>query len=168
MLQNDPRKEGENNDILEPRPENHLIFQGVSESEGNETEEEENPSGYELLPQNEMNENNSNSDEDTIEDSPQTLDEILRQIPPSNQVQGMIEESQQSHEREEIRERDSLFSAQGSATNRNISMDQDRADTIKSAMASFQLPASAIPSWASGLSDEEWSKIVRDKLTSKK
>ena len=34
-------------------------------------------------------------------------------------------------------------------------MSKDQAETIRSAMAGFQLPESAIPSWASQLSDEE-------------
>ena len=51
--------------------------------------------------------------DDSEDDSPQTLDEILRQIPPSHtspQVQDMIEESQRNRDRELIQERDSLFS----------------------------------------------------------
>ena len=51
--------------------------------------------------------------DDSEDDSPQTLDEILRQIPPSHtspQVQDMIEESQRHQDRELIQERDSLFS----------------------------------------------------------
>ena len=47
------------------------------------------------------------------DDSPQTLDEILRQIPPSHtspQVQDMVEESQRNRDRELIQERDALFS----------------------------------------------------------
>ena len=43
-------------------------------------------------------------------------------------------------------------------------MSKDQAETIRSAMAGFQLPASAIPSWASELSDEELQKMLQDKL----
>ena len=48
--------------------------------------------------------------DDSEDDSPQTLDEILRQIPPSQQAQDMIEESQINRDRELIQERDALFS----------------------------------------------------------
>ena len=46
-------------------------------------------------------------------------------------------------------------------------MSKDQAETIRSAMAGFQLPESAIPSWASQLSDEELQKMLQDKLFEK-
>ena len=102
--------------------------------------------------------------ENDVEDSPQTLDEILRQIEPSQQVQEMIQESQRNQIVEEVQERQTVFSQTQSDS---IDMSKDKVDTIRSAMAGFQLPSSAIPSWASNMSDSEWQKIVSDKLNKK-
>ncbi|KAJ8672748.1 hypothetical protein QAD02_004008 [Eretmocerus hayati] len=40
----------------------------------------------------------------------------------------------------------------------NIDMDENRIDQVKSAMASFTLPKSAIPEWANHLSDDLWKE----------
>lgn len=37
-------------------------------------------------------------------------------------------------------------------------------DKIKSVMSGFQLPSSNIPDWAKKLSDDQWQKIVTNKL----
>ena len=49
-------------------------------------------------------------------------------------------------------------------SNSTLDISKDQAETIRSAMAGFQLPESAIPSWASQLSDEELQKMLQDKL----
>ena len=46
-------------------------------------------------------------------------------------------------------------------------MSKDQAETIRSAMAGFQLPTSSIPPWASNLSEEELQKMLQDKLSSR-
>ena len=76
----------------------------------------------------------------------------------------MIEESQRQQEHEVIRERASIFRESENAS-QNIDMSKDQVDTIRSAMANFQLPQSAVPSWATNLSDEEWQKVLSDKLS---
>ena len=104
----------------------------------------------------------------------QTLDDILRQIQPSQQVQTMIEESQRTQDREVIQEREALFNQplstalQPPAQSQTSSdMSKDQVDTIRSAMAGFQLPTSSIPPWASNLSDEEFQKMLQDKMSSR-
>lgn len=170
---NDPRKNEDNGDELEHRnghfhpPENHH-HQNTDESEDSD-QAEEVQSGYELLPQAENGQVQQEGDDDTSsepeDDSPHNLEDILRQIPPSDRVQGMIEESQRTQEREVIAERESLFSQPSGSNSNGIDLSKDRVESIRSAMAGFQLPANAIPSWASNLSEEEWQKIVNDKIT---
>lgn len=166
---NDPLKNQENGQINSNG--NGHLAEALDDTESdNENSGDENErSGYELLPQNDI----PNQGDDSEDDSPQTLDEILRQIPPSHtspQVQDMIEESQRNRDRELIQERDSLFSQSQAAqtstqtSNSTLDMSKDQAETIRSAMAGFQLPESAIPSWASQLSDEELQKMLQDKL----
>ena len=156
-LKNDPKRHqtDEQNEFRSDIPAE------FSDSEENDSDEnvQDGNTGYELLPQNE-----GEVPENDVEDSPQTLDEILRQIEPSQQVQEMIQESQRNQIVEEVQERQAVFSQTQSDS---IDMSKDKVDTIRSAMAGFQLPSSAIPSWASNMSDSEWQKIVSDKLNKK-
>jgi len=163
---NDPLKNQENGQI-ESNGNGHLAEPlGDAESDNENSGDENEQSGYELLPQNDI----PNQGDDSEDDSPQTLDEILRQIPPSQQAQDMIEESQINRDRELIQERDALFSqpqptqTSTQTSNSTLDMSKDQAETIRSAMAGFRLPESAIPSWASQLSDEELQKMLQDKL----
>ena len=156
-MKNDPKRH-QNDEPNEFRTE---IPPELSDSEENDSDENvqdgSNP-GYELLPQNEIEDTN-----DDIEDSPQTLDEILRQIEPSHQVQDLIQESQRNQIAEEVQEREAIYS-QTQSDSSTIDMSRGRVELIRSAMAGFQLPSSAIPSWASNLSESEWEKLVNDKL----
>ena len=153
-IENDPRRkqDNENDEFHTENP----IPPEFSDSEENDSDENEQNSGYELLPQNEP--------EPEIEDSPQTLDEILRQIEPSEQVQNLIQESQRNQIVEEVQERQAIFNDN---QNDSIEMNKDRVETIRTAMAGFQLPTSSIPSWATNLSDDDWQKMVADKLNKK-
>ena len=153
-IENDPRRK-QDNENDEFRSENQ-IPPALSDSEENDSDENEGNSGYELLPQNEP--------EPEMEDSPQTLEEILRQIEPSEQVQTMIQESQRNQVTEEVQERQAIFKDN---QNDSIEMNKDRVETIRTAMAGFQLPTSAIPSWATNMSDADWQKMVSDKLNKK-
>lgn len=45
-----------------------------------------------------------------------------------------------------------------------LQLDCGKVEQIKSAMASFSLPESAIPPWAQNLSDEEWKSQVSSLL----
>ena len=153
-IENDPRRK-QDNENDEFRSENQ-IPPVLSDSEENDSDENEGNSGYELLPQNEP--------EPEMEDSPQTLEEILRQIEPSEQVQTMIQESQRNQVTEEVQERQAIFKDN---QNDSIEMNKDRVETIRTAMAGFQLPTSAIPSWATNMSDADWQKMVSDKLNKK-
>lgn len=156
-LKNDPKRH-QTDDQNEFRSEIPAEFSDSEENDSDENVQDGN-TGYELLPQNE-----GEVPENDVEDSPQTLDEILRQIEPSQQVQEMIQESQRNQIVEEVQERQTVFSQTQSDS---IDMSKDKVDTIRSAMAGFQLPSSAIPSWASNMSDSEWQKIVSDKLNKK-
>ena len=156
-LKNDPKRH-QTDEQNEFRSEIPAEFSDSEENDSDENVQDGN-TGYELLPQNE-----GEVPENDVEDSPQTLDEILRQIEPSQQVQEMIQESQRNQIMEEVQERQAVFSQTQSDS---IDMSKDKVDTIRSAMAGFQLPSSAIPSWASNMSDSEWQKIVSDKLNKK-
>merc|ERR1712001_631739 len=80
----------------------------TTESDEENSSDENEISGYELLPQNDIP--NLQEDDGELEDeNSQTLDDILRQIQPSQQVQTMIEESQRTQDREVIQEREALF-----------------------------------------------------------
>ena len=48
-----------------------------------------------------------------------------------------------------------------------FSLDPAHVDTIKKIMSDFTLPPSAIPPWASSVSDEELKKVVEDKVAKK-
>ena len=67
---------------------------------------------------------------------------------------------------EQVRETEAVFTQpRASNSGDSISMDNDRVEQIRSAMSAFQLPPSAIPNWASELSDEEWRKMLSEKLS---
>ena len=158
-LKNDPKRH-QNDEPAEFRTEIRPELSDSEENDSDENVQDGNNPGYELLPQNENDQPN-----DDIDDSPETLDEILRQIEPSQQVQDLIQESQRSQIAEEVQERQAIYSQTPSDS--NIEMSKDRVEMIRSAMAGFQLPSSAIPSWASNLSESEWDKLVNDKLNKK-
>merc|ERR1712083_1222266 len=127
----------------------------------------------ELLPQNDIP-NFVEDDSELDDENNQTLDDILRQIQPSQQVQTMIEESQRTQDHEVIQEREALFNQPSSTalqppaqSQTSSDMSKDQVDTIRSAMAGFQLPTSSIPPWASNLSEEEFQKMLQDKLSSR-
>lgn len=40
----------------------------------------------------------------------------------------------------------------------NIDMDADKINQVKSMMASFTLPVTAIPEWAKAISEEQWKE----------
>ena len=157
-LKNDPKRH-QNDEPAEFRTEIRPELSDSEENDSDENVQDGNNPGYELLPQ------NDNEPNDDIEDSPETLDEILRQIEPSQQVQDLIQESQRSQIAEEVQERQAIYSQTPSDS--NIEMSKDRVEMIRSAMAGFQLPSSAIPSWASNFSESEWDKLVNDKLNKK-
>ena len=158
-LKNDPKRH-QNDETAEFRTEMRPELSDSEENDSDENVQDGNNPGYELLPQNDNDQPN-----DDVEDSPETLDEILRQIEPSQQVQDLIQESQRSQIAEEVQERQAIYSQTPSDS--NIEMSKDRVEMIRSAMAGFQLPSSAIPSWASNLSESEWDKLVNDKLNKK-
>jgi len=161
--ENDPRKRGESNDDLFTRNGNaHLEDHGSASDDDSGDENGGEHPGYELLPQNEVQSADMDRSESDEEDEPQTLEDIMRQVPPSPQVQDMIQESQRNQEREVVQERQSLFNQSSS----NINVNKDHAETIRTAMAGFQLPQSSVPSWAANLSDEDLKKLMNDKLSS--
>ena len=180
---NDPDRGGESNQNngfdgngfngrLSPQLNGHANGNEIhSESEeDNESPDENEHSGYVLLPQNEVPNIPNNEDSDNDE----TLEEILQRVQqqpalePSPQIQSMIQESQRNSEIEAVQERDTLFSqtSRDASNSRNtIDMSGDRVDTIRSVMSGFQLPPNAIPPWAVNLSEDEIQKVLRDKLS---
>ncbi|XP_014602205.1 PREDICTED: male-enhanced antigen 1 [Polistes canadensis] len=46
----------------------------------------------------------------------------------------------------------------------NIDMDTDKINQVKSMMASFTLPSTAIPEWANTISEEEWKEQLIDRI----
>ncbi|XP_015518462.2 male-enhanced antigen 1 [Neodiprion lecontei] len=46
----------------------------------------------------------------------------------------------------------------------DIDLDEDKIDQVKTAMASFMLPTTAIPEWANSVSEEQWKQILIDKI----
>lgn len=174
---NDPRRGEENkeenlDDLV--TPENGQQLNGIDHSDSDDNESQDgdsetsNGGGYALLPQDappEAAENENNDDTSQEEDEFQTLGDILQRLPPSVQVENMIEESQRTREIEQVREREVLFATQASHSADTIDMNKDRVETIRSAMSGFQLPPGAIPSWAADLSDEQWRQMISDKLS---
>ena len=163
-----------------------------SDNSDNEAADENNAEhshGYVLLPQNDQSRppnpepeiSDTNEEDDDEDDQPETLEDILQRVrehqqtqPPTPHIQSMIEESQRQVEIETVQLRNSIFTSQPTTSSSQqpsesrsatIDMSQDRVETIRSAMSSIQLPASAIPPWASNLSDEEIQNVLRDKLS---
>ena len=164
---------------------NVLTNSDNSDNEAADENNAEHSHGYVLLPQNdhsrppnpepEIRDSNEEEDEDeTLEDILQRVREHQQTQPPTPHIQSMIEESQRQVEIETIQERNLIFTSQPTTSSSQqqsesrsatIDMSQDRVETIRSAMSSIQLPASAIPPWASNLSDEEIQNVLRDKLS---
>ena len=46
----------------------------------------------------------------------------------------------------------------------NIELDADKIDQVKLAMASFTLPSSNIPEWATSVSEEQWKEQIIDRI----
>ncbi|KAK2583496.1 hypothetical protein KPH14_009458 [Odynerus spinipes] len=46
----------------------------------------------------------------------------------------------------------------------NIDMDADKINQVKSMMASFTLPSTAIPEWANTISEEQWKEQLIDRI----
>ncbi|XP_015609096.1 male-enhanced antigen 1 [Cephus cinctus] len=46
----------------------------------------------------------------------------------------------------------------------NIDLDADKINQVKSAMASFTLPTTAIPEWANTVSEEQWKQQLIDRI----
>ena len=46
----------------------------------------------------------------------------------------------------------------------NIELDADKINEVKSAMASFKLPSTAIPEWATSISEEQWTEQIIDRI----
>ena len=167
----------------------HVLTNSDSDNEAADENNAEH-SGYELLPQNDPSrppnatapdpEIDKNEDEEDDDQPEETLEDILQRVQqhqqtqePSSHLQSMIEQSQRQVEVEIVQERNSIFTSQPSSSSSQssesrsatIDMSQDRVESIRSAMSSIQLPASAIPPWASNLSDEEIQNVLRDKFS---
>lgn len=46
----------------------------------------------------------------------------------------------------------------------NIDMDADKINQVKSMMAAFTLPSTAIPDWANTISEEQWKEQLIDRI----
>ena len=148
------------------------------EEEGEEDEVDDGlQSGYQQLPQEPVqdSERRGNGDgPDTVDDNEDEDVEVeaafdLSLVPPRPDVQAMIEESRRSQEREEVQERIRIWSIggaqqRGEQETGDIKIDESKEEAIKAAMASFQIPKSAVPAWAKEMSEEEWKDMVRKRL----
>ena len=65
---------------------------------------------------------------------------------------------------EEHKERAAVWS---SPQEDRLSLDGNKVEEIKSVMASFTLPQSAIPPWAQNISDEDWKNQIAGLLPKK-
>lgn len=70
-----------------------------------------------------------------------------------------VKESAQEWDAAEVRERAGVWNSNTPAPDR-LELDCGKVKQIKSVMASFTLPESAIPPWAQNLSEEEWKSQV--------
>lgn len=46
----------------------------------------------------------------------------------------------------------------------NIELDTDKINQVKSMMATFTLPTTAIPEWAASISEEQWKEQLIDRI----
>lgn len=46
----------------------------------------------------------------------------------------------------------------------NIDLDAEKIDQVKTAMASFKLPSTAIPEWANSILEDQWKEKLIDRI----
>ncbi len=152
---NDPGKESEPS-LRESLPPPHFL---VSDSEEDDSQDDEDtgageqPDGYQLLAQDE------GDNEDSSDEGDDDEEHVSR--PANFQVEALAEEARIFREREEAEERIRLW--QGAA-NPGFDLNMDNIENIKCAMAKFSLPDSAVPQWAKEVKEEEWADAIKDKL----
>ena len=163
--------------------ENNFDMNGLGEDDGDTSTDDENVNndenennGYQLLPQDHPESGRVQQDTDFANF------ETHLQYPPNNDpfnsqgalssanpsIQEMIMQSRQTQEREEIQERVAIFSSPSTSEeavkeNDSLPLDKSKIEKIKATMSNIQL-RSEPPKWLQEMSEEEWNKMLQQKL----
>ena len=146
-----------------------------SDDEMVNSEEHEN-GGYRLLPQDQpqsggnQEETNFADFESHFEDQPVSAP-FTNENPESSgnpSIQTMILQSRQAQEREEVQERVRIYSSSSTATEAmkesdSLSLDKSKIEEIKASMSKVKLKSEP-PKWLQEMSEEEWNKMLQQKL----
>ncbi|PNF16766.1 hypothetical protein B7P43_G00885 [Cryptotermes secundus] len=142
----------------------------VAEQDSSDSEDENLVyGGYELLSQ--VPTDLPSSGIEDVDDSVSAGD-----LPESSKIDGMVTAAvdiedngasqmvsyQCSFENERRSELREVWS--GSSHGDSIEMGSEQAERVRAAMANFSLPASAIPSWASAVPEEQWKQQLLDRI----
>jgi hypothetical protein len=158
VLENDPG-DGDRNfpfgrDNLEQRPPVPRPGTAEDEDDGDsDAEADDGQGGYSLLPQ---------DGNDAF--APEEGDDYgAMELGPSAAAQEMMESVSATRRREEAEERARVWTGPSPQADA-IQMDSAKADSIKTAMATFRLPEEAIPSWARDMGEDKWRDLIAEKI----
>ena len=186
---NDPNKENKDkedfNNSNHDYPDQEIRgvngFQGGdSSSSDEEISNDGHQDGYQLLPQDapstDTNMEQDHGDFANFENfqSPTNVEnEPVDSTHPSNpSIQVMIHQAFEEHRREETQERAAIFNSrlesnpESSTGSNSINLDESKVEVIKSAMSKVKLQ-SRPPEWLHEMSDEDWNKMLQQKLSKK-
>ena len=151
-------------------------FRDDDSSSDDELDDELHENGYQLLPQDvlpsirDAEEADFANFEGHFQDAP--IDDSNKNVegqPLGNpSIQTMIQQAHQEHKKEELQERKEIFnsstpSSEERRMNTSLCMDNSKIETIKASMEKVKLN-SAPPKWLQEMSDDEWNKMLEQKL----
>ena len=151
-------------------------FRDDDSSSDDELDDELHENGYQLLPQDvlpsirDAEEADFANFERHFQDAP--IDDSNKNVegqPLGNpSIQTMIQQAHQEHKKEELQERKEIFnsstpSSEERRMNTSLCMDNSKIETIKASMEKVKLN-SAPPKWLQEMSDDEWNKMLEQKL----
>ena len=148
----------------------------TSSSDEEEISNDVHQDGYQLLPQDlPSTEINMEQERVGFADFQSPMNNVDREpvdsIPPASpSIQTMIHQALEERRREETQERVAIFNSrlesnpEASTGSNSINLDESKVEVIKSAMSKIKLQ-SRPPQWLHEMSDEEWNKMLQQRLS---
>ncbi|XP_001602458.1 male-enhanced antigen 1 [Nasonia vitripennis] len=121
----------------------------ITAHESDSEDEDAGPAGYMPLSQ-------IPAEGEPLEDENDDDDEDFEWTHAPTEPQQSLPESNEPGEPSVDPETLEVWSAPGNSS--NIDLDADKINQVKSAMASFTLPTTAIPDWANSISEDQWKE----------
>ena len=185
---NNPGKDSEDNQDSfgsnnEPVFGNTFDMNGLEEDDDDTSSDDENVNneehengGYRLLPQDQPQSDRDQEETDFadfethFQDPPtaEPFNNLNAESSGSPSIQAMILQSRQAQEREEVRERVAIYASSSTAPETMkesdaLSLDKSKIEKIKSSMSKVKLKSEP-PKWLQEMSEEEWKKMLQQKL----